>query len=278
MSMLSGEYPVTGGDAYFYGRSLGEGRTDIRRMLGVCPQDDILFTDLNAEEHIILYAGLKGLPSRSIPGLVEDRLKAVKLWNVRKKPTSTYSGGMKRRLSVIISTIGDPPIIFLDEPTTGMDPMNRRYVWKFLERFKQGRVVILTTHSMEEADILGDRIAIMALGRIRALGNSVRLKSRFGAGYRMTLVTPTVDLIPALRDQVSTRLPHASLEDESAGSLIFQIPIQDLDLVPSCLRWVEAGGDGMVKNWAISQTTLEEVFLRLIRETNPSEKNALDTD
>ncbi|RKP12550.1 hypothetical protein BJ684DRAFT_5473, partial [Piptocephalis cylindrospora] len=270
MNMLSGEYPVTSGDAYFYGRSLRESRADIRRMLGVCPQDDILFGDLNAEEHVTLYAGLKGLPAQGIPELVEDRLKAVKLWNVRKRPTSTYSGGMKRRLSVIISTIGDPPIVFLDEPTTGMDPMNRRYVWKFLERFKQGRVVILTTHSMEEADILGDRIAIMALGRLRALGNSVHLKNRFGSGYRLTLVAPSAQAVPELQDRMRTQLPHAHLEDESAGSLIYQVPTSDLDQVPSCLRWVEAGGDGLVKNWAISQATLEEVFLRLIRETNPS--------
>jgi ABC-type multidrug transport system ATPase subunit len=92
---------------------------------------------------------------------------------------------MKRRLSVAMALLGDPKIVYLDEPTTGMDPISRRYVWDIIEAAKKGRAIILTTHSMEEADILGDRVAIMARGNIRALGTSIRLKQRFGAGYQV---------------------------------------------------------------------------------------------
>ncbi|XP_056861847.1 ABC transporter A family member 2-like [Raphanus sativus] len=90
---------------------------------------------------------------------------------------------MKRRLSVAVSLIGDPKLVFLDEPTTGMDPITRRHVWDIIQETKKGRVIILTTHSMEEADILSDRIGIMAKGRLRCIGTSIRLKSRFGTGF-----------------------------------------------------------------------------------------------
>jgi ABC-type multidrug transport system ATPase subunit len=120
----------------------------------VCPQHDVLFDELTAVEHIEIYAGLKGVPKVHWPRLIEDRLKCVRLWTVRNARSNTYSGGMKRRLSLIIATIGDPKVMFLDEPTTGMDPVNRRHVWSFIENFKEGRVIVLTTHSMEEADVV----------------------------------------------------------------------------------------------------------------------------
>ena len=141
--------------------------TQIRDIMGVCPQHDILFNDLTAREHIHLFAGIKNVPADQIEDLVNERLNAVKLMRVADQRSGSYSGGMKRRLSLVISTIGDPRIIFLDEPTTGMDPVNRRYVWSFIEQFKPGRAIVLTTHSMEEADILADNLAIMALGKLR---------------------------------------------------------------------------------------------------------------
>lgn len=110
----------------------------------------------------------------------------VNLTYASQQRAGSFSGGMKRRLSVAVALLGDPKLVFLDEPTTGMDPVSRRQVWDIIERAKQGRAIILTTHSMEEADILGDRIAIMARGNLRCLGTSLRLKQKFGAGYQVT--------------------------------------------------------------------------------------------
>jgi ABC-type multidrug transport system ATPase subunit len=118
MSMLSGLTPITSGDALIYGYSVRSSTYSIRAMLGVCPQHDILFDDLTAKEHIELYAGLKGVPGTYVNELLETRLKAVKLWTVRDVRAGTYSGGMKRRLSLMISTIGDPKVIFMDEPVS----------------------------------------------------------------------------------------------------------------------------------------------------------------
>ena len=146
--------PPTYGDSQIFGYYLKTQRHKIRSIMGVCPQHDILFNELTAREHIVLYAGLKGLPRKQWESIITERLDAVKLLKVADNPIHTYSGGMKRRLSVVIATIGDPKIMFLDEPTTGMDPVNRRHVWSFIEKFKKDRVIILTTHSMEEADVV----------------------------------------------------------------------------------------------------------------------------
>ncbi|KAG0014317.1 ATP-binding cassette sub- A member 1 [Podila clonocystis] len=319
MNMLSGLTKSTGGDALFYGLSMNSEMAEIRSMMGVCPQHDILFGDLTAEEHIQLYAGLKNVPKEEIPKLTEDRLKAVRLWKVKDRLSHTYSGGMKRRLSMVISTLGDPKIIFLDEPTTGMDPTNRRHVWSFIEKFKQGRIIILTTHSMEEADILGDRICVMAHGRLRAIGNSIHLKNKFGAGYRISIMTDlsTTEQVKAI---VETKVPGAILKDDSAGALLYQFPPSSMDSIPQLVQWLEgtdtteiaslpASSEGNSKNnsgrntplpplsgssnnlethannalanstgrapkvnalqWGISQTSLEDVFLKLIRDANP---------
>ncbi|KAJ3401842.1 ATP-binding cassette sub- A member 1 [Chytriomyces hyalinus] len=266
MSMLAGLTPPSGGDALIYGLSVRSQMSQIRRMLGVCPQHDILFEDLTAREHIELYAGLKGVPAAEWAVLFEERLKAVKLWTVKDVRAGTYSGGMKRRLSLVIATIGDPQVMFMDEPTTGMDPVNRRHVWSFIEKFKQDRVIILTTHSMEEADVLGDRIAIMAHGQLSAIGNSISLKNKFGAGYRISVITSN----PAvMKEKVQSSVPNAVLEDDSAGALIYQFPISSTPNIPSFVKWLEENNDGIVKSWGISQTTLEEVFLKLIRDANP---------
>ncbi|KAJ3064546.1 ATP-binding cassette sub- A member 1 [Podochytrium sp. JEL0797] len=266
MSMLAGLTPATSGDALICGLSVRTQMSLIRQMLGVCPQHDILFEDLTAREHIELYAGLKGVPKNEWGVLFEERLKAVKLWTVKDVRAGTYSGGMKRRLSLVISTIGDPRVIFMDEPTTGMDPVNRRHVWSFIEKFKEGRVIILTTHSMEEADVLGDRIAIMAHGQLVAIGNSISLKNKFGAGYRISVITSNPE---AMKQKVTASVPNAHLEDDSAGALIYQFPISSTPAIPAFVKWLEENEDGMVKNWGISQTSLEEVFLKLIRAANP---------
>ena len=273
ISMLSGLTPASGGDALLYNYSVKKSISTIRKMMGICPQHDILFDDLTAREHIELYAGLKGVPKEEQEVLIQERLQLVRLLNVADVRAGTYSGGMKRRLSLVIATIGDPKIIFLDgtlfslEPTTGMDPVNRRHVWSFIEKFKKDRVIILTTHSMEEADVLGDRICVMSKGRLRAINNSIALKNKFGEGYRISVVVDQAES-EKTKAIVSSMIPGAKLEDDSAGALIYQFPASSISVIPKFVEWLEDNKDGAVKSWGISQSTLEEVFLKLIRESN----------
>lgn len=110
------------------------------------------------------------------------------LLEVKHARVMNFSGGMKRRLSVAISSIGDPRIIFLDEPTTGMDPVSRRDVWNLIQKLKRNKIIILTTHAMEEADILSDRLAIVCDGKLKCVGTPLYLKNSYGDGYRISLV------------------------------------------------------------------------------------------
>ncbi|KDD71209.1 hypothetical protein H632_c5552p0, partial [Helicosporidium sp. ATCC 50920] len=155
--------------------------------MGVCPQFDVLWSELTGREHLLIYGVVKGLGRTEARRQAQDLLDRVRLTGAARVQTRAYSGGMRRRLSVACALLGDPLVVFLDEPTTGMDPISRRQVWDVVEAAKRDRAIVLTTHSMEEADILGDKIAIMARGRLKALGTPLRLKQRFGTGYQLSI-------------------------------------------------------------------------------------------
>jgi len=188
LSMLTGLLRSTEGDAEVFGKSLGHDVNGIRKLEGVCPQHDVIWDSLTAREHIEMFAGLKGVPPAEVEQEVRDRLGDVELMHVAEAFAGSFSGGMKRRLSVALALTANPRITYLDEPTTGMDPVSRRQVWNLLEREKRKRCIILTTHSMEEADVLSDNVAIMRRGRIQCMGAPVKLKRQYGTGFRLTLL------------------------------------------------------------------------------------------
>lgn len=134
-----------------------------------------------------LFASFKGTDPNLIEGQVEKMLREIDLYEVKDQLSKTLSGGQKRKLSVAIAMIGNSKIVMLDEPTSGMDTSARRRLWDMLKKNKQDRIVILTTHYMDEADILGDRIAIMAEGKVQCTGSSLFLKSRYGVGYNLVI-------------------------------------------------------------------------------------------
>merc|ERR1711871_925317 len=189
INMLVGNLDITSGTGMVAGYNAKTQMRSINQIMGVCPQHDILWPALTGEEHLQLFCRLRGMNEDEGAEETEQRLKDVLLDDpkVRQTPARAYSGGMQRRLSIAISLIGNPKVVYLDEPTTGMDPVTRREVWNMIQRAKKGRVIVLTTHSMEEADVLGDNIGVMSHGRIQAFGSSTRLKKQFGGGYKMTM-------------------------------------------------------------------------------------------
>ena len=156
--------------------------------MGVVPQFDILWEELTAGEHMRMFCKIKGIPNNEVDTVTNKLLTDVGLIDVINARAGSFSGGMKRRLTVAMSVIGDPKIIFMDEPTTGMDPVSRRDVWSLIQKLKKNKVIILTTHSMEEADILSDRIGIISEGRLKCVGTPLFLKNTFGTGYRVNIV------------------------------------------------------------------------------------------
>ncbi|KAJ1435102.1 P-loop containing nucleoside triphosphate hydrolase protein, partial [Ochromonadaceae sp. CCMP2298] len=181
LSILSGDFPPSSGEAYIDGFSIRSDQTNIRKRIGYCPQFDALLELLTVREHLELYGRVKGLTGAPLEARVRAKLVQLDLSDFEDKTAGALSGGNKRKLSVAVATIGEPSIVFLDEPSTGMDPVARRCVCVCVCVESQCSV-ILTTHSMEEAEALCTRIGVMVDGRLQCLGSAQHLKARFGNG------------------------------------------------------------------------------------------------
>uniref|UniRef100_A0A8C8A2J4 ABC transporter domain-containing protein n=1 Tax=Oryzias sinensis TaxID=183150 RepID=A0A8C8A2J4_9TELE len=199
MSILTGLFPPTSGTALINGHDIRTDMDSIRKYLGMCPQHNVLFDELTVEEHIYFYGRLKGLNPSELQTEMDQMIKDVGLLHKRKDLVKNLSGGMQRKLSVAIAFVGGSKIVILDEPTAGVDPFARRGIWDLLLKYKKGRTIILSTHHMDEADILGDRIAIISHGKMRCCGSSIFLKKSFGSGYYLTLVRSGTEVMTAQR-------------------------------------------------------------------------------
>jgi len=173
---LTGEITPTSGDITINGMNIESSFAKVRKLIGYCPQHDAIFDLMTVEEHLQYYARIKGIRKDIRDSLVEKQIREMNLEEHRKKPAGTLSGGNKRKLSVAMCVIGNPPIILLDEPSAGMDPEARRFMWSVVAKISQQRkksAVILTTHSMEEAEALSTKMGIMVKGGIfRCFGSS----------------------------------------------------------------------------------------------------------
>ena len=172
-----------------------------------------------------------------------------------------YSGGNKRKLSVAIALVGSPQIVFLDEPSTGMDPEARRFMWNVIANTMTGRAVILTTHSLEEAEALSNRIGIMVGGRLRCLGSVQHLKSRYGKGYTLEIRAEEVNAEQA-DAWVLQQFQGAERVEKHGGQMRYEIPRSELRL-SQMFGLIEASKDTahLILDYALSQTTLEKLFL-----------------
>ncbi|KAF3671214.1 ABC transporter A family member 8, partial [Capsicum annuum] len=174
ISMMTGLLEPSSGTAYVEGLNLRTQMNEIYGSMGVCPQHDLLWDTLTGREHLLFYGRLKNLSGAALSEAVEKSLKSFNLsqGGVADKLAKKYSGGMRRRLSVAISLIGDPKVVYMDEPSTGLDPASRKMLWDVVKHAKQDRAIILTTHSMDEAEYLCDRIGIFVDGNFQCLGTA----------------------------------------------------------------------------------------------------------
>ncbi|VDL87414.1 unnamed protein product, partial [Nippostrongylus brasiliensis] len=186
-SVISGITAPTAGSVSIYDMDIQKDKSLCRKRIGLCPQANALFDKLSVDEHLWFVHGVKGA-SGSYKAEAEQLLGQLKLDEKSDELAMNLSGGQKRKLCVSMAIIGKSAVILLDEPTAGMDPGARRDVESLLESIKVDRTVLLTTHYMDEAELLGDRVAIMAKGRVYCCGTPQFLKKRFGTGYVMTVV------------------------------------------------------------------------------------------
>jgi len=265
---LIGVYPPTAGYARVAGFNIETDMDQVYKRIGICPQHDILWNDLTVEEHLLFYARLKGISKGEEEDTIYKSLSSVGLVDFRNNLVKGLSGGEKRRLSIAIALVGDPKIVFLDEPTTGLDPDVRRLIWDIINEISQNKTIILTTHSMEEAEVLCHRIAIMSHGTLRCCNTSLRLKELYGAGFRLTY-SNDVEKYKELKQFISSILPenHKAIRDLASNSIYEFVPEQGY--LSQLFTIIEQNKDqyGII-NWGISQSSLEEVFLSIISETD----------
>jgi len=268
ISMLTGLIEPTSGEAVIRGYSIKDTQELglIRLSLGVCPQHNILFDTLTVEEHLVFYGGLKGLWSSktSLNNEVMHKVKEVGLTEKILVPSMSLSGGMKRKLSVAIALMGDAKMVFLDEPTSGMDPYSRRSTWDILRNNREGRVMVLTTHFMDEADLLGDRIAIMAEGALRCVGSSLFLKNRYGAGYSLVMVKGENCNEVEVGKLVREIVPKAALLSDVGAEISYQLPVNASPQFPKLFNTLDTKSQYLdIVQYGISVTTMEEVFIKV---------------
>ncbi|RLN80272.1 hypothetical protein BBJ28_00024567 [Nothophytophthora sp. Chile5] len=198
MKMLTGDVAPSRGSATLGGFDILTQQIEVRRQIGYCPQFDALFDLLTVREHLELFGVIKGVPQGDLNRVVMEKIEQLNLADFENKLAGSLSGGNKRKLSVAIAMIGNPAIIFLDEPSTGMDPVSRRFMWDVIADIStrgKNSTIVLTTHSMEESEALCSRVGIMVGGQLRCLGSVQHLKSRFGDGlvFDVKLNTPTAE-------------------------------------------------------------------------------------
>ncbi|XP_067683951.1 phospholipid-transporting ATPase ABCA3-like isoform X2 [Haliotis asinina] len=263
MSVLTGFIPASGGTAIVNGYDINDDIQSVRQSLGLCPQHNILFDSLTVQEHLEFFACLKGCPSTDVETEVNTIINEVGLSLKKHTQSRHLSGGQKRKLSVGIALIGGSKIVILDEPTSGMDPAARRQTWDILQRNKQGRTMLLTTHFMDEADLLGDRIAIMTEGVVKCCGTSYFLKKLYGAGYHLVIVKePTCD-VASVTAVVQQHVPTAVLESEINAELSYLLPDDQSANFPALFTEIESRGKELgITSFGTSATTMEEVFLK----------------
>lgn len=268
ISMLVGLYEPTSGTAIVDGLSINNDMDAVQTRMGVCPQHDVCWGTLSVRDHLLFYGRLKGIPFNELAISVDRALFDVNLKQFEHRPAAKLSGGMRRRLSTAMSLIGTPRVVYLDEPSTGLDPASKRALWNVIEKAKGNKSVVLTTHSMEEAEALCDRIGIMALGEMQCLGTAAQLKSRYGTGYTFFLAVKPSTPDSAVRGFVDSLFGAANakiLGRGIGGTYKFEVARKAVVLsqVFSQLESPELREKLNVLDWSLTETTLEEVFLKL---------------
>ena len=182
ISILCGLISPTQGEAYVEGYDVKKDLQKIKELIGVCPQQAAIYQYLNAKENIKLFGKLHLVEKENMNKRMNEFLNLLGLSEASKRKAKHYSGGMIRQLNLIMALINDPPILFLDEPTVGMDPRVRRTTWNFINSLKKtDKTVILTTHYIEEAESLCDRVAIMDYGKLIAIGTPKELIEKYNS-------------------------------------------------------------------------------------------------
>jgi ABC-2 type transport system ATP-binding protein len=244
----------TRGSASIMGYDIVKTPFAVKKLIGVSPQDTILSERLNCWENLALIGRVYGLSSNEVKKRSQELLATMGLVGRSKDQVRKFSGGMKRRLSIAMALVSDPQVLFLDEPTLGLDPQARRVIWEYIAELKGRKTILLTTHYMEEADSLSDRIGIIDEGRVVALGTSQELKTNtFGM---RNMVVSTESLTAEVIADLHSKYSRVAV---TKGQL--KISHKDLDF-KEIVDYLHSRGV-ILHSAALEQPTLEDVFIQI---------------
>jgi ABC-2 type transport system ATP-binding protein len=257
--MMTTLTPSTSGRVLIAGQDVAREPDAVRRTIGVIPQALTSDIDLTVEENLSIYAKLYEVPKAERERNIEDLLKAVDLLKWRNAQTKTLSGGMRRRLEIARGLIHNPKIFFLDEPTTGLDPVSRVAVWEMLNELKNTRhlTMLITTHYMDEADRLCDRIAIVDHGKLVALDTPMALKASV-PGTNVVEVQFARESV-TWPDELKQLAGVTSVEPQSAG--MYRLLTSNGSLTTTQLVEMTASQGDTIKSLNVQNTTLDDVFV-----------------
>jgi ATP-binding cassette subfamily A (ABC1) protein 3 len=271
INVLIGMYDATSGQAIYKENNILEesNMNEFRNKLGICPQHDILFPKLTVREHLEMFCYFKGFDITKIKDEVDNTLKDFRIHDIENILAGTLSAGQRRKLSIAISVIGGSEVIFLDEPSSGMDITSRRNLWEILKKIIEKRIIILTTHYMEEASVLGNRIGIMAEGVLKCIGTPLFLIEKYGKYLSVNIYkekdADNDEIIEyfkskaegieseILTQEILIRIPK-NKPGTDTKNINIQSFFEDLDNNVKKLK---------IKNYSASMPTLEDVFLNI---------------
>ncbi len=235
------------------------------------------YDNLTTKQHLKLFAGIRGLHGDDIERACDEALISLRMPEKQNTWASDLSCGQKRRLNIALACIGNPDAIVLDEPTVGIDPFSRRQCWDLILEYRSRRTIILTTHFMDEAEILGDRIAIMTNGKLRAAGSCLFLKKRFSVGYTLNVTLRKMETAPSdyvtkdvtntLLDAVQEHAPGASILYAKSMGATIKLPIEADKHMAELMRMLETNGPSLgIVDLSLGATSLAAVFISVAQE------------
>jgi len=263
VAMLSTILPPTRGTAIVGGYDIMRQAKEVRSIIGVVPQEFGLYDDLTAEENLAYLGKLHGVEGSKLRKRTDELLRLVQLKDRANDRVKTFSGGMKHRLNLAAGLIHEPRLIFLDEPTTGLDPQARLAVWELIRKFQsEGVTILLTTHYMEEADYLCGRVAIMDKGKVIALDSPARLKRSIG---KLEIIEMKAKGVSGNLPAELRKLKGVKKVARTSEGLRVLTPVAD-EVVARVVTLASFAGV-RIDSLNVIQPTLEDVFIKLTGKT-----------
>lgn len=260
MRILTTQFRPTSGNAYIFGSDVVKDDAEVRKIIAYVPQEISVWNDITGFENLLIYAKIYGIPANSMNRVIWEALGSMGLNAVANNLVKTYSGGMIRRLEIACAMIIKPKLLFLDEPTIGLDPSARKAVWENLTSFKRecGTTVFFNTHYMDEADLYSDRIAIINKGKMVKFGTASELKQSLRREIiEFSLKTQCVD-----ENTLNKIKSLGFVSDAVSQNLELNVVVEDAETaLPDVIEILRNGGIS-VKKISTTRPTLDDVFLK----------------